>query len=335
MRLKPKSTVHNPRALLYKRFTDLESAEAFRVIYRTDYLGERKFWVFDTQLCRFKRTELSAEKFQHTEPVSEYTIYKYNNYGFRFFAKTIAGSVVYSWEKIDLSTLTKDGVDVSIDITIGTMGVGNHLVFSGDMFLDNVSTKPVELVNVLQTTGVPFYDCYVDMFLGDTIYHFGGDGVDEQSAYQVPSGTATALYNNRTYANNTDLANCIEIGGLVNTTEITELSATITFTAKGLDLLSALYNDIARYQTNKYYLAGSFDYMIRGSIGSSDTQPIKGNIMHLRSFEIKYFDDRINIDHDDLVVIDGHLYGVEELSYDIKRSPKPYTVYFATLNNIK
>ena len=99
--------------------------------------------------------------------------------------------------------------------------------------------------------------------------------------------------------------------------------------------LIATFGNIGRYQANNYYLAGSFDYMIRGSIGSSDTQPIKGNIMHLRSLEIKYFDDNIHIDHDDLVVIDGRLYGVEELSYDIKRLPKPYTVYFATLNNIK
>ena len=102
-----------------------------------------------------------------------------------------------------------------------------------------------------------------------------------------------------------------------------------------VETLDAKFSDIARYQTNKYYLAGSFDYMIRGSINSTDTQPIKGNIMHLRSFEIKYFDDRINRDHDDLIVIDGHLYGVEDLAYDVKRSPKPYTVYFATLNNIK
>ena len=116
---------------------------------------------------------------------------------------------------------------------------------------------------------------------------------------------------------------------------MSKIGITINLPVLSLETLDAKFSDIGRYQTNKYYLAGSFDYMIRGSIGSSDTQPIKGNIMHLRSFEIKYFDDSINIDHDDLVVIDGHLYGVEELSYDIKRSPKPYTVYFATLNNIK
>lgn len=116
------------------------------------------------------------------------------------------------------------------------------------------------------------------------------------------------------------------------------IEANISFTIgqmKSEETLAAKYGNIASYQTNKYYKAGTFDFMVRGSIGSSDTQPIKGNIMHLRSLEIKYFDDSIHIDHDDLVVIDGHLYGVEELSYDIKRSPKPYTVYFATLNNIK
>ena len=116
---------------------------------------------------------------------------------------------------------------------------------------------------------------------------------------------------------------------------MSRISFEISIPVLPVETLDAKFSDIARYQTNKYYLAGSFDYMIRGSIGSSDTQPIKGNIMHLRSFEIKYFDDSIHIDHDDLVVIDGQLYGVEELAYDIKRSPKPYTIYFATLNNIK
>ena len=114
-----------------------------------------------------------------------------------------------------------------------------------------------------------------------------------------------------------------------------KLTITVSVPVLPLEKLSAKFGDIARYQTNKYYLAGSFDYMIRGSINSEDSQPIKGNILHLRSFEIKYFDDRIKLDHDDLVVIDGHLYGVESLAYDIKRLPKPYTVYFATLNNIK
>lgn len=99
--------------------------------------------------------------------------------------------------------------------------------------------------------------------------------------------------------------------------------------------LGAQFGNIGRYQTNKYYYAGSFDFMIRGSISSEDSQPIKGNIIHLRSMEIKYFDDNIHIDHDDLVVVDGRLYGVEGITYDIKRSPKPYVVYFATLNNIK
>lgn len=113
--------------------------------------------------------------------------------------------------------------------------------------------------------------------------------------------------------------------------------ATLSFTVPMYSIdepLSAKYSSISKYQTNKYYRVGTFDFMIRGSIESTDNQPIKGAIMHLRSMEIKYFDDYIHLDHDDLVVIDGHLFSVEDITYDIKRSPKPYTVYFARLNNI-
>lgn len=93
-------------------------------------------------------------------------------------------------------------------------------------------------------------------------------------------------------------------------------------------------NRIGTYQTNEYYFSGSFDFMIKGGIESADTQFIKGNIVPLRSFNIRYFDDNANLDHDDLLVIDGHLYSVESLSQDRKMMPKPFIVYFATLNNI-
>lgn len=102
----------------------------------------------------------------------------------------------------------------------------------------------------------------------------------------------------------------------------------------GLTLLSALYNNVGKYQTNKYYFSGSFDYMIKGSIEGTTTQYIKGNILPLTSLNIKYFDDDISLSVDDLVVIDGKLYSVEDPETTIKQQPKPFKIYFATLNSI-
>lgn len=100
-----------------------------------------------------------------------------------------------------------------------------------------------------------------------------------------------------------------------------------------LTTLDAQFGNIAQYQTNKYYYSGTFDYMIRGSVDGATTQYIKGNIIPLTSFNIKYFDD-VGLNADDLVVIDGRLYSVENPETEHKYSPKDYLVFFATLNNI-
>lgn len=99
-------------------------------------------------------------------------------------------------------------------------------------------------------------------------------------------------------------------------------------------LLSASFNNIGKYQTNKYYYVNSFDYMIKGSIAGATTQYIKGNIMPLTSLNIKYFDDDVGLCNDDLVVIDKRLYSVENPETVQKRQPYVYNVYFATLNSI-
>lgn len=107
----------------------------------------------------------------------------------------------------------------------------------------------------------------------------------------------------------------------------------ITWYAKPSNILSAKFNNIAKYQTNKYYYVGSFDYMIKGSIEGTTAQYIKGNIIPLKSLNIKYSDD-IELSPDDLVVIENRLYSVENPETVLKQQPKPYKIYFATLNNI-
>ena len=101
-----------------------------------------------------------------------------------------------------------------------------------------------------------------------------------------------------------------------------------------INLLSASFNNIAKYQTNKYYFVGSFDFVLKGSIEGTTAQYIKGNIIPLTSLNIKYFDDDIDIKADDLVVVDGRLYSVENPEISVKQQPKPFKIYFATLNNI-
>ena len=199
MRLKPKSTVKNPRALVYKRFTAIESSESLAIVYETD--SDELFWTFDNKKLAFE--EIDAEN------VADSTI------------RHVA----------DFDTV---------------------FVYQGKYFRYN--------------------------------------GVEWQE-----------------------------------TTKPTE---------NGITLLSATFNNIGKYQMNHYYFTGSFDYMVKGTIAGTTTQYIKGNIIPLTSLNIKYFDDTVNLAQDDLVVIDGHLYSVENPETVLKQMPKPFKVHFATLNSI-
>lgn len=94
------------------------------------------------------------------------------------------------------------------------------------------------------------------------------------------------------------------------------------------------FANVGRYQTNKYYFAGSFDFMVKGSMEGTTTQYIKGNITPLTSFNIVHYNDYVQLSPDDLVVIDGHLYSVENPDRTLKHQPKDYFIYHATLNSI-
>lgn len=98
--------------------------------------------------------------------------------------------------------------------------------------------------------------------------------------------------------------------------------------------LDLLYNNIGKYQTNRYYYTGSFTYVMKTDPESTTVQYVKGNITPLTTFSIKYFNDYINLCPDDLVVIDGHLYSVGSPEKIHKHMPKEYYVYYATLNSL-
>lgn len=333
MRMKPKSTVHNPRALLYKRFTDVETSEAFRAIYRTENDGDIAFWVFNAETAKFERANgLLAGEYKTLVNVDENTLYRFNNYVYRWTVTAFEDHTpLYAWERYDLSSVTPDGTPVELDIYIGDIGSAG--VFMGTINIPDLITDAPESVTIYQASGEDMLAVYARIFLGSKFYNYGyWDESVSDPTFKVDTGTEKTFYFPREVSAPYD-AKKIEVGGEI-LGAANDIVVTVKFTTVGLDLLSVKFNNIAKYQTNKYYYAGSFDYMIRGTIGQMDTQYIKGNILHLRSFEIKYFNDYINLDHDDLVVIDGHLYVVGETPYDEKRSPKPYRVYFATLNNI-
>ena len=89
-----------------------------------------------------------------------------------------------------------------------------------------------------------------------------------------------------------------------------------------------------KYQINQYYCVGQINYIITGEVAGTKTQPIKGMIMPLTSLNIKYYDDDLILDQEDLVVLNGALYSVENPDYSIKHMPRPYKIYYATLNSI-
>lgn len=197
MKLKPRNTVQNPRALLYKRFIGVENSNTVSTVYRTE---DGKYWLFNSENLSFVEV----------------------------------------------------GSDTVVNSTIRS--INNE-------------------TSIVQYQGKYFR--YIDFAWEET----------------TPSGS-------------------------------------------NLTLLSATFNNVAKYQTNKYFYVGSFDYIIKGSTEGSTTQYLKGNITPLNSFSIKHYDDDINLSVDDLVVIEGHLYAVENPETDHKHQPKDYKVHFATLIGI-
>ena len=100
------------------------------------------------------------------------------------------------------------------------------------------------------------------------------------------------------------------------------------------NFLPVQYGTIGKYQTNAYCLERSFQFTIKGSIAGGTTQFVKGNIVELTNITIKYYDDSVNMSPDDLVVINGRLFSVEDPLMDRKMNPRPFNIYTATLNSI-
>lgn len=326
MKLKPRSTVHNPRALLYKRFTDLETSIASNriTLYQTD---DGKVWEFSGEMAKFLEYDGDTSGKTIVSAGGLYSLVYLKFAGFYFVYKIKDG--VGEW------TVTSVSADNGGTLILSYTDITTSQFFARkDLDRMKLQENPTpSSVQITTSADLEFvWVIVVKEDLTQVAYYRGmtGAGTGSFSISQTTNPTPISPSSLESFRNKV-----VVIAYVDENYPVTEWDFSATIPIIPQETLAAKFADIARYQTNKYYFAGSFDYMIRGTISSSDTQPIKGNIMHLRSFEIKYFDDNINIDHDDLIVIDGHLYGVEELAFDVKRTPKPYKVYFATLNNIK
>ena len=92
---------------------------------------------------------------------------------------------------------------------------------------------------------------------------------------------------------------------------------------------------VSKYELNKYYRYFYFDYIKTTDETTTQVQYIKGLQVEETIFDIKYYNDELGLLHtNDLVVIDGRLYQVEEPTKTRKKMPKPYYVYTCTLKSI-
>ncbi len=365
MKLKPKSTVHNTRALLYKRFTDVDKSFNTKNVYKT---ADNKLWVID-------REKYGGTK---TQCVSNSNIV----------------STEYWTAMSDLPTLSavSNMLVCSVDGTVNNKYAtailnGSSIQQLNHKYYWRFDYKLPDFFSSTMQVYIMGKQAEISSIMSDGEWHSVGGLSDGENTEEysrpiyiipVPKGTlprtATFVYSYRKISvydltvdfgvgnEPTDLAFCdkyytaptqspfVEVETTATSTTITSSNA-ISYDGKyykystasgwevatsvgGMTLLSATFANIGSYQTNKYYLQGSFDYMVKGGIDSEDTQPIKGLITPLTSFTIRTFDDNINLDHDDLVVIDGHLYSIESIEKSVLRRPKPFNIYFATLNSI-
>ena len=94
------------------------------------------------------------------------------------------------------------------------------------------------------------------------------------------------------------------------------------------------FSNIGKYQMNAYFYVGSFQWTCKGEVVGARTQQLKGNILPLTSMNIEYYDDTIDLDVGDLVVIHNQLFSVENPTREIKHQPKDFNIYFCTLNSV-
>lgn len=93
---------------------------------------------------------------------------------------------------------------------------------------------------------------------------------------------------------------------------------------------------IGTFDTNNYVKFKEFDYIITSKIDIAEVQYMKGLMSEEITFDIQYTNDDLGVLHnDDLVIIENRLYQVENPQKLIRRLPRLYYTYVATLKSIQ
>ena len=324
MRLKPKKTVFNDRALLYRRYIGLEQSSLLDKIYRYQ-VGTNlyQYFQFNREEKRFIEINPSIAVGADTINANSQTVFKYQDKLYQYWYNT--SSTFRYWNVYTKNTLIAN-IDLSATSTIG--------------FYTN---KPLALAPTIKirAKGEGRFALHSLLICADSNY------ANTSTWYGLSSADVDKVI----VANDPDVELTLETAVALNSTsDIMQLYRTsvggspvdfkgtieIEFPSKVylINNLQLEFGDIGKYQTNNYYYVGSFDYIVTGNIEQSNTQYLKGNIMPLTALNIKHYNDDIDIKQDDLVVIDHRLYSVESPSKTHLHFPKDYYVYYATLNSI-
>lgn len=313
MKLKPKNTASKLRALVYKRFTNYILSDNLNNIYHNSYTGT--YWVFDSSILDFIQiTDLPNTPNLITIDTSG--IYKYGNYGFIF---SNVGTDAYGWQQFVVEPKSE-------------FVFKNVQLYSSSVPLYRSLLYPI-YVGVKSGTGSVSITNNSSEQISFALSYTSGGTNSTVTTDVDPNTTNNVIIN---AATDTLIKNVVVLS-------TTKTNADFSITINGYtlfaftDVLTTLFPkiaSIAKYQKNAYYYAGSFQFMIRGAVEGSTTQYIKGNIVPLTSMNIKYYDDSIDLQVDDLIVVDNKLYSVENQETDIKYQPRKYLVHFATLNSI-
>lgn len=319
MKLKPKNTTLNQRALVYRRYTHLVDSETLNNAYKT---SDNKYWLFNANSLSFKEIQQS-ELTNDTNiiEINSTQIYRYQNYCFRYIEDY--GGYAY-WQKI-LNTPKKE------------------------YSFENEPVYPLSLLNVFITQELPIFvgvkngvgnvtisnptsnELTINMFVVE------GNTSSTLSSTIQPNETKQVISSQGGTFTEDFVIKGIKVSSSVNSPISIQLNINGYDVFPFTDTIATLFPKIAtiaKYQKNTYYYVGSFAFMLRGSVSGSTSQYIKGNIVPLTSMNIKYFDDSVNLQVDDLVVVNGKLYSVENPETDFKFQPKGYKIHFVTLNNI-
>lgn len=319
MKLKPKNTTLNQRALVYRRYTHLVDSNTLNYAYKT---SDNKYWLFDGNSLSFngvEQNELTNDT--NIININSSQIYGYQNHYFKYiedyggqfywqeFVNTPKKEYSFETQPVYLYSLLNVYLTHQLPIYVGVrQGVGNISV-------SNPTSNQIT-VNIFITEG------NTSSTISSTL---------QANETKVVISSQGGVYNEDF------IINGIQVASTVNSPVSVQLDINGYEVFSFTDTITTLFPKIAtiaKYQKNAYYYVGSFAFMLRGSVSGSTSQYIKGNIVPLTSMNIKYFDDSVNLQVDDLVVVDGKLYSVENPETDHKHQPKDYLVHFVTINNI-